>query len=73
MNAASYLFFGLLLIPLIIFLGWLIKKDKKRNYLGLVVLVIMAAIALFAIVKFDDKFMKTGRGSLLNRQAPSYK
>lgn len=73
MNTASYVFFGLLLIPLIIFLGWLIKKDKKRNYLGLLVLVAMAVIALIAILKYDSKFMKTGEGSRLKSQTPSYR
>lgn len=73
MNAASYVFFGLLLIPLIVFLGWLIKKDKKRNYLGLLVLVAMAIIALIAILKYDTKFMNTGEGSRLKSQTPSYR
>lgn len=73
MNTASYVFFGLLLIPLIVFLGWLIKKDKKRNYLGLLVLVAMAVIALIAILKYDSKFMNTGEGSRLKSQTPSYR
>lgn len=73
MNAASYIFFGLLLIPLIVFLGWLIKKDKKRNYLGLLVLIAMAVIALIAILKYDNKFMNTGEGSRLKPQAPQYR
>lgn len=73
MNAASYVFFGLLLIPLIVFLGWLIKKDKKRNYLGLLMLVAMAVIALIAILKYDSKFMNTGEGSRLKSQTPSYR
>ena len=73
MNAASYVFFGLLLIPLIVFLGWLIKKDKKKNYLGLLVLVAMAVIALIAILKYDSKFLSTGEGSRLKSQTPSYR
>ncbi|WEK18659.1 MAG: hypothetical protein P0Y49_17875 [Candidatus Pedobacter colombiensis] len=73
MNAASYIFFGLLLIPLIVFLGWLIKKDKERNYIGILVLIGMALIALFAIIKYDSKFMETGEGSRIKTQAPSYK
>nr|WP_121270965.1 hypothetical protein [Pedobacter schmidteae] len=73
MNAASYVFFGLLLVPLIVFLGWVIKKDKKKNYLGLLVLIAMAVIALIAILKYDSKFMKTGEGSKLRHQMPSYR
>jgi len=73
MNAASYIFFGLLLIPLIVFLGWLIKKDKHRNYIGLFVLIAMAIIALIAIIKFDSIFMETGPGSRLKSHTPSYR
>lgn len=73
MNAASYIFFGLLLIPMIVFLGWLLKKDKERSYLGIVVLIAMALIALFAIIKYDSKFMDTGEGSRLKSQTPSYR
>jgi len=73
MNAASFIFFGLTLIPLIIFIIWMIKKDKKRNYIGLVVLVLMIVIALFSILKYDIKFMSTGEGSTLKSQTPSYR
>jgi uncharacterized membrane protein len=73
MNAASYIFFGLLLIPLIIFIIYLIKKDKSRNYLGLLVLVIMIVVALFAILKYDINFMNTGEGQTLKSQSPSYR
>jgi hypothetical protein len=73
MNAASYIFFGLLLIPLIVFLGWLIKKDKKRNYLGILMLIAMAVIALVAILKYDIKFMHTNEGNTLKTQPPSYR
>jgi uncharacterized membrane protein YqjE len=74
MNAASYVFFGLLLIPLVVFLAWLIKKDNKKNHLGLLVLIAMAIIALIAIIKFDTKFMNTGEGSRLKKsQMPSYR
>lgn len=73
MNAASYIFFGLLLIPLIVFLAWLIRKDKKKNYLALLVLVAMAVIALIAIIKYDTKFMNSGEGSRLKSHTPSYR
>jgi F0F1-type ATP synthase assembly protein I len=73
MNSASYIFFGLLLIPLVVFLGWLLKKDKERSYLGIIVLIAMALIALFAIIKYDSKFMETGPGSRLKSQTPSYR
>lgn len=74
MNGASYIFFGLVLIPLIIFFGWLIKKDKKRNYIGILVLIGMAVIALIAIIKFDSKFINNGQNNTPKiQQAPSYR
>lgn len=58
MGANSFIFFGLLLIPLIIFLVWMIKQDKKKNYLGLVLLVAGIVIATYTIITLDKKFMK---------------
>ncbi|MBE9602636.1 hypothetical protein [Pedobacter sp. MC2016-24] len=68
MNAASYIFFGLLLIPLIIFLIWLIKKDPNRSYIGLFMLIAMIIIALITIIKYDGKFMSTGAGATMQMQ-----
>lgn len=78
MNAASYVFFGLILIPLVIFLAWIIRKDKSKNYLqnylGLMVLIAMVILALISIVRYDNKFMSTGEGSRLKKsQMPSYR
>lgn len=68
MNGASYIFFGLLLIPLIVFLIWLIRKDRNRNYIGLFMLIAMVIIALIAIIRYDTKFMKTGPGASLQME-----
>jgi uncharacterized membrane protein YqjE len=69
----SFVFFGLMLIPLIVFLIWVIKKDKKRNYLGLAVLVFMMIVAIYAIVKFDSNFIKTNPSLNGKSQTPSYR
>ncbi len=69
----SFVFFGLMLIPLIVFLIWLIRKDKKINYLGLIVLVLMTALAIFTIVKYDSNFMEARNGLTNKSQTPSYK
>ena len=58
MQATSFIFFGLLLIPLIVFLIWLIRQDKKRNYLGLGLLVVGVIIAVYTIVRLDSAFVK---------------
>ncbi|HEY0175666.1 MAG TPA: hypothetical protein VGC08_04765 [Pedobacter sp.] len=57
MNSMSFLFFGLMLIPLIVFLAWLIRQDKHRNYIGLAVLVAAILVAAYVIVTVDAKFM----------------
>ncbi len=56
MVATSYIFFGLLLLPLIIFLVWVIKQDKRRSYVGLLLLVAGMIIAIYSIIKLDKKF-----------------
>ncbi len=58
MGTMSYIFFGLMLIPLLAFLIWVIKQDKKRNYIGLGLLVFGILIAAFTIVKKDKVFLK---------------
>lgn len=58
MGAASYIFFGLLLIPLLGFLVWTIKQDKKKNYLGLFFLILGVIIATYTILRLDKDFMK---------------
>ncbi|MET1055041.1 MAG: hypothetical protein ABWY16_07005 [Pedobacter sp.] len=57
MNSMSFMFFGLMLIPLVIFLIYLIKQDKKKNYIGLVVLVIAIFVAAYVIITVDSKYM----------------
>ncbi len=54
----SFVFFGLMLIPLIIFLIWIIKQDKKRNYIGLLLLVVGVIIATYTIITLDRGFME---------------
>lgn len=58
MGTVSYIFFGLMLIPLIAFLVWVIRQDKKRNYLGLFFLILGVIIATYTILRLDKNFMK---------------
>lgn len=64
MGANSFIFFGLLLIPLIAFLIWMIKQDKKKNYLGLVLLVVGIVIATYTIITLDKKFMQKANAGM---------
>jgi FtsH-binding integral membrane protein len=57
MNSMSYLFFGLMLVPLIIFLFWIVKQDKKRNYIGLAILVVAILFAAYVAINVDLKYM----------------
>ena len=56
MAATSFIFFGLLLLPLIIFMVWIIKQDKKKSYVGLLLLIVGMIIAAYSIIKLDKKF-----------------
>lgn len=58
MNATSLIFFGLMLIPFVLFIAWLIKQDKKKNYLGLVVLLAAIILAVIVAIYVDAKFMQ---------------
>jgi uncharacterized membrane protein YqjE len=59
MGTMSYIFFGLMLIPLLAFLVWVIKQDKKKNYIGLGLLVVGIIIATYTILKLDKNFMES--------------
>ncbi len=73
MSIMSFVFFGLMLLPLVIFLIWIINKDKKKNYLGLLVLIAMAIVAIYSIVKFDSNFMESNPAINGKPQSPSYR
>lgn len=53
----SFVFFGLMLIPFILFLTWLVKQDKKKNYIGLAILAVAIVIAAYVAINVDLKFM----------------
>lgn len=58
MQASSILFFGLILVPLLFFLFWLVKQDKNKNYLGLMLLFFGIVIAIYTILRLDVAFVK---------------
>lgn len=59
MTTMSYFFFGVMLIPFIIFILWLLKQDKRKNYLGIAVLLAAIVLAVIVAVYVDAQFMKT--------------
>jgi len=67
MNSMSFMFFGLMLVPLIIFLIYLIKQDKKKNYIGLVVLVVAIFVAAYVIITVDSKYMSPEQNAVQQR------
>jgi len=73
MGATSYVFFGLMLIPLIAFLIWMIKQDKKKNYLGLFFLLFGIVIAIFTIIKLDKTFMENKTQQNVAPKASNFK
>jgi hypothetical protein len=57
MSTMSFVFFGMMLIPFILFLIWLVKQDKKKNYIGLTILAAAIIIAAYVAINVDLKFM----------------
>jgi uncharacterized membrane protein len=41
MNIPSLIFYAVFVIPLVIFLIWLMRQDKRKGKIGLIVLAIM--------------------------------
>jgi uncharacterized membrane protein YqjE len=57
MNAMSLLFLGLIVIPFIAFIIWLLRQDKRKNYLGLIVLMVAILGAIAVAIYIDAKYM----------------
>jgi prepilin signal peptidase PulO-like enzyme (type II secretory pathway) len=58
MNSMSFFFIGLIIIPFTVFIIWLLRQDKKKNYLGLAVLMAAILAAIFVAIYVDAKYMK---------------
>jgi len=41
MNIPSLIFYAVFVVPLVIFLIWLMRQDKRKGKIGLIVLAIM--------------------------------
>ncbi len=58
MNSMSLFFIMVIVIPFIAFIIWLLRQDKRKNYLGIVVLMAAIIAAVFVAFWVDAKFMK---------------
>jgi uncharacterized membrane protein YqjE len=57
MNSMSLLFIGLMLVPYTAFIIWLLKQDKRKNTLGIVVLMVAILATLLVAIYIDAKYM----------------
>ncbi|TSJ44012.1 hypothetical protein FO440_07505 [Mucilaginibacter corticis] len=56
MSIPSLIFWIIFVIPLVAFLAWLIRQDKRKGWIGLIVLAIIVVGAIaYTIVKNDGK------------------
>jgi len=46
MPAASIIFWAVFVVPLVVFLIWLMRQDKRHGKTGLFVLIVMVVIAI---------------------------
>ncbi len=54
MNAPSLIFWAIFVVPLVIFLIWIMRQDKKKGVTGLIVLtitVIAAVVYMYMMTK----------------------
>lgn len=57
MNSMSFLFIGLMLVPYTLFIIWLLRQDKRKNYLALAVLMAAIIAVLIVAIYVDAKYM----------------
>ena len=56
MTGPSLIFWAIFVVPLVTFLIWLIRQDKRKGWIGLIVLaVIVVGAVAYTIVKNDGK------------------
>lgn len=56
MTGPSLIFWVIFVIPLVVFLIWLIRQDKRKGWIGLIVLaVIVIGAVVYTIAKNDGK------------------
>lgn len=58
MATNSYIFFGLLLLPLLSFLIWVIRQDKNKSYWGILLLIAGIILAAYSIITLDRKYTR---------------
>jgi RsiW-degrading membrane proteinase PrsW (M82 family) len=54
MNIPSLIFWAIFVVPLVVFLIWLMRQDKRKGVTGLVVLIILVVVAVVYM------YLKTG-------------
>ncbi|RZM20512.1 MAG: hypothetical protein EOO88_35970 [Pedobacter sp.] len=67
MSTMSFVFIGLMLIPFIAFLAWVIRQDKRKNYMGIAILIAAIIVAVIVAITIDAKFMD-GTNTISNTQ-----
>ncbi len=56
MSIPSLIFWSIFVLPLVAFLIWLVRQDKRKGWLGLIVVaVIVIGAIVYTIVKNDGK------------------
>jgi uncharacterized membrane protein YqjE len=56
MNGATVIFYAVFVIPLIVFLVWLMRQDKRKGTMGLVVLAVLI-VGVIAYMYFKKMFI----------------
>jgi hypothetical protein len=69
MSIPSLIFWTIFVIPLVAFLIWMIRQDKRKGWIGLIVLaVIVIGAIVYTIVKNDGK--PTEKDTIQTNQHP---
>lgn len=58
-SPSSLIFFGIFALPLIAFLIWVMKQDKRKGFIGLIVLAVVAIAAIAVALTLYSNFLKT--------------
>jgi cbb3-type cytochrome oxidase subunit 3 len=59
MTPASYIFWAIFVLPLIVFLVWVLRQDKRKGKFGLIVLAVIV-IGVIVYMYWHNMFTASG-------------
>lgn len=58
MSTTGLIFFGIFALPLVAFLVWVMRQDKHKGYIGIIILAVLVIAAVAAALTVYSRLTK---------------